>query len=63
MTKLFKIYVRPKLEYNTKKDINKIESVQSNFTRFICSRSISNTSYSDRLIKLGLKSLGLEYRR
>ena len=69
LTKLFKIYARPKLEYNTqiwlpylKKYINKVESVQRNFTRLICSRcNISNTSYNDRLVKLGLKSL--EYRR
>ena len=69
LIKLFKIYVRPKLEYNTqiwspylKKNINKIESVQRNFTRLVCNRcNIPNNSYSDRLIKLGLKSL--EYRR
>ena len=43
LTKLFKVNIRPKLEYNTqisspylKKDIDKIESVQSNFTPFIC---------------------------
>ena len=43
LTKLFKIYVRPKLGYNTliwspylKKDIIKIESVQRKFTRFVC---------------------------
>ena len=41
-----------------KKKINKIESVQRNFTRFVCSRcNISNTSYNDRLVKLGLKYL------
>ena len=51
LTKLFKIYVRPKLEYNTqiwspflKQDINKIESVPRNFTRLICSRC--NMSHS-----------------
>ena len=56
LTKSFKIYVRPKLEFNTqiwssyfKKDINKIESVQINFTRFICNRcNIPNKSYKDR---------------
>ena len=69
LTKLFKIYVRPKLEYNTpiwspyfKKDIIKIESVQRNFTRFVCNRcNISYTSYKDRLVTLRLDSL--EYRR
>ena len=69
LTKLFKTYVRPKLEFSTqiwsphlKKDINKIESVQRSFTRHICSRcNISYTSYNDRMIKFGLKSL--EYRR
>ena len=36
--------------------------MQRNFTRLICSRcNISDTSYNDRLVKLGLKSL--EYRR
>ena len=45
LTKLFKIYVRYNLEYNTKiwspylkKYINKIESVQKNFTRFTRNR-------------------------
>ena len=45
-----------------KKDINKIESVQRNFTRLICNRcNISDSSYNERLVKLGLRSL--EYRR
>ena len=36
--------------------------MQRNFTHFVCNRcNIPNKSYSDRLIKLGLKSL--EYRR
>ena len=48
----------PKFFTLFKKDINEIESVQRNFTGLICSRcNISNTSYNDRLIKLGLKSL------
>ena len=42
-------------------DIFKNESVQRNFTRLACKRcNISNTSYKERLVKLGLKSL--EYR-
>ena len=45
-----------------KKDINKIEPVQRNFTRLICNRcNISDSSYNERLVKLGLRSL--EYRR
>ena len=40
-----------------KKYIIKIEPVQRNFTRFV---NISNTSYKDRLVKLGFESL--EYR-
>ena len=45
-----------------KKDIIKMEYVERNFTCFVCNRcNISNTSYKDRLVKLGLESL--EYRR
>ena len=68
LTKLFKIYLCPKLEYNTQvwspfleEYINKIESIQRNFTRFLCSCNISHSSYKNRLVKLVLKSL--EYRR
>ena len=67
--KLFKTYVRPKLEYATsvwspdlKKDIKKIESVQKVFTKRACNRcGMPFTSYYDRLVKLNLKSL--QYRR
>lgn len=69
LIKLFKTYVRPKLEYSTSVwsphllgDIKKIESVQKRFTKQACNRSnIPFTSYQDRLYKLDLKSL--EYRR
>ena len=69
MSKLFILYVRPKLEFNTpiwppikKKDINKIESIQRKFARLLCNRcSIPNISYQEKLTKLGLTSLG--YRR
>ena len=68
LRKAFVTYVRPKLEYNTPvwspyfyKDIIAVESIQKNFTRRECMRyNIPFTSYSDRLIKLNLKSL--EYR-
>ena len=51
LTKLFKKYVSPKLEYNyqfrspfiKKKEINNFKSVQRNFTDLVCSRcNISN---------------------
>ena len=69
LRKLFITYVRPKIEYSTpvwspslKKDIDKIERIQKDFTRFACRRcSISYTNYSDRLYKLNLQSL--EQRR
>ena len=67
--KLYKTYIRPKLEYNTpvwspylQKDICKVEQVQRNFTKRVCIRcNIPFNSYSDRLYKLNLHSL--EYRR
>ena len=69
LLKLYITYLRPKVEHNSpiwspwlKKDINKIESIQRCFTRQAFLRSgIPFTSYSDRLIKLNLKSL--QYRR
>ena len=62
---LFKTYVRPKLEYNTSvwspylaKDIEQIESVQRQFTKFAFRRcGIPYKSYQDRLYKVNLKSL------
>ena len=65
LMKLYKSYVRPKLEYNTPvwspyllKDINAIEKVQKRFTKIACRRcNIQFTSYTDRLIKLNLLSL------
>ena len=67
--KLYKSYVRPKLEYNTPvwspyllKNIDAIEKVQRRFTKIICRRcSITFTSYPDRLSKLNL--LSLRHRR
>ena len=69
LLKLYKTYVRPKLEYATsvwspyfKKDIAKIEGIQKRFTKSAFLRSrIPYTSYNDRLFKINLKSL--EYRR
>ena len=67
--KAYKTFVRPILEYGSSvwnpyliADIDKIESVQRNFTKKICFRSsIPFSSYKDRLKKLSLHSL--EYRR
>ena len=69
LLKLYKTFIRPKLEFNTQvwspsfaKDIRKIEKIQKDYTRAIFKRcNISYTSYSDRLYKLNLRSL--EYRR
>ena len=66
---LFITYIRPKLEYNTavwsphlKKDIQKIEKIQKDYTRYAFKRcSIPYSDYLDRLYKLDLHSL--EYRR
>ena len=65
LTNLYKIYIRPLLEYNTctwsphlKSDIKDIEIVQKSFTRKLCQRAnISFSSYSDRLNILNLESL------
>ena len=69
LVKLFKSYVRPKLEYNTQvwsphlvKDKKALEKIQKRYTKIICQRcSIPFSSYSDRLDKLNL--LSLENRR
>ena len=68
LLKAYTTYVSPKLEYNTSiwspyliKDIAKIESIQKQFTRYICIRcKVPFSSYHDRLNKLNIKSL--EYR-
>ena len=64
LCRLFCVYVRPILEYNTPawnpylhKDIHKIESVQRFFTRRI--PGFSKFSYNDRLAKLGMETLEL----
>ena len=65
LMKLYKSYVRPKLEYNTpvwspylSKDINAVEKVQKRFTKIVCRRcNIPFSSYNDRLAKLNLLSL------
>ena len=65
LLRLFKTYVRPKLEYNTPvwspylmKNVNKIESVQRVFTKRACNRcGIKFSSYEDRLSILNLNSL------
>ena len=69
LLKLYKTYVRPKLEYNSpvwspylSKDINQIENVQKSFTRFAFRRcGIPYNSYKDRLYKINLESL--QHRR
>ena len=69
LVKLYKSYVRPKLEYNTQvwspylvKDKKALEKVQKRYTKIICRRcNISFSSYPDRLCKLNL--LSLENRR
>jgi hypothetical protein len=55
-------YVRPLLEFSsviwsrhTKKEINRIESVQLKFTRAVC--NLRGCSYEERLLNLGLDSL------
>ena len=63
--KLFKTYIRPKLEYNTPvwspyllKDISKIEQVQRHFTKVAFNKcKIPYSSYTDRLAKINLSSL------
>ena len=69
LLKAYTTYVRPKLEYNTSiwslyliKDIAKIESIQKQFTRYLCIWcKMPFSSYHDHLNKLNIKSL--EYRR
>lgn len=63
---LYKAFIRPVLEYNScvwsphlQKDILKIERVQKKATK--CVASISQLTYSERLVKLGLPTL--VYRR
>jgi hypothetical protein len=62
LTRAYCTYVRPLLEFSsviwsphTKKDINRIESVQRKFTRAIC--NLRGCSYNERLLNLGLDSL------
>ena len=69
LIKLFKTYIRPKLEFNTPlwsphltKDITRIEKVQRTFTRYVFKKcNLPYSSYSDRLNQINLQSL--EYRR
>ena len=65
--KLFNTYIRPKLEFNTPvwsphliKDIDKIESIQRKFTKFVFNKcNIPFSSYEDRLNKIDYLSLRL----
>ena len=65
LLKLYKTYVRPKLEHNTpvwspylSKNINAIENVQRRFVKIICRKcNIHCLSYAERLSKLNLPSL------
>ena len=69
LKKLYLVYIRPKIEYNTPlwspcsiKDINQLKSIQRKVTRKIFNRcNISYISYIDRLTNLNMKTL--EYRR
>ena len=69
LVNLYKVHVRPILEYNTsiwnpniKSDIISIENVQRRFTKRLCQRNnINFNSYSDRLKILNLETL--EIRR
>ena len=69
LVKLYKTYIRPKLEFNTPiwspnllQDITKIEKIQKTFTRYAFKKcNIPYSSYSDRLRQINLQSL--EYRR
>ena len=62
---LYKMYVRPTLEYNTSiwnpnyiKDINCIENVQRRFTKRLCQKNnIKFNSYTERLQLLNLETL------
>ena len=62
MTRLFKVYVRPHLEYAqsswspwTQADCNVLEQVQQRFTRQVS--GMGGMSYQERLDKLGLTTL------
>ena len=62
LTRAYCTYVRPLLEFSsviwsphTKKDINRIESVQRKFTRAVC--NLRGCTYEERLLNLGLDSL------
>ena len=69
LLRLYKTYIRPKLEYNTAvwspyliKDIKKIEQIQKHYTRTIFKRcNIPFNCYSNRLYQLNIHSL--QYRR
>ena len=62
LTKLYKVYVRPHLEYAqaswapwSQADIQTLEQVQQRFTRQVS--GMGNLSYEERLKKLGLTTL------
>jgi hypothetical protein len=63
--KLFITYIRPQLEYNSQiwspylqEDINRVETIQRNFTKKAFERcNIPFSSYGDRLIKMDILSL------
>jgi hypothetical protein len=65
LVNLYKIYVRPIMEYNTCtwspyliSDKDRAENVQQMFTRRLCQKAnIKYTDYNDRLSKLNLESL------
>ena len=65
LVNLYKMYVRPIMEYNTctwsphlKSEIELAESVQRKFTRLLCQKAnISFSCYDQRLAKLNLESL------
>ena len=62
LTKLYKVYVRPHLEYAQSSwspwlqgDINTLEQVQHRFTRMVS--GMGHLTYDERLVRLGLTSL------
>ena len=62
LTKLYKVYVRPHLEYAQSSwspwlqgDITTLEQVQHRFTRIVS--GMGNLTYEERLAKLGLTTL------
>ena len=69
LIQLYKTYVRPKIEFNSSVwspwfsgDIDRIESIQINFTKFAFNRcNLPYHSYFDRLNQINLKTL--EHRR